>query len=338
MSSSRITWVDLMKTFSILSVVLYHTPCAYTIKTFAYILCLPAFFFASSIFANAEMSPKNYFYRKTLRLLVPYIIFGLLSWAAWLIVARKYGNETESVTWWRPLVGMVYGNVSLLYHNRPLWFLCCLISLEWLYFILYLIPQRKFRILGALFIGAIGCLLSYYRKNGFWEITAAMLILPIYSICSETQYYIKTQVIQWKTLYIFLLLLFSFIGVLLGYYLNPQFHISTGIVGNPLIFYLTIISVIGLWSSFSILIARYSRSLQWLSYIGQNTLLILCAHIPVFGMIKGIALLCHVSLDFFETVPGCLCLWLGTFVILLPASFFVNKYCPWILGKQKVTL
>ena len=79
MSSSRITWIDLMKAFSILSVVLYHTPCAHAIKTIAYILCLPAFFFASSIFADANMSPKNYFYKKTLRLLVPYIIWGFLS-------------------------------------------------------------------------------------------------------------------------------------------------------------------------------------------------------------------------------------------------------------------
>lgn len=256
---------------------------------------------------------------------------------AWLLVARKYGNETESIAWWQPLIGMLYGDIDVLYHNRPLWFLCCLISLEWIYFLLYLIPQRKLRILGALFIGAIGCLLSYYRKNGIWEITAAMLILPIYSICSETKYYIKTQIIRWKTLYLVLLLLFSFIGVLLGYYLNPQFHISTSMVGNPLIFYLTIISVIGLWSSFALLIARYSRSLQWLSYIGQNTLLILCAHIPVFGMIKGIAMLCHISLDFFETSLGCLCLWAGTFIILLPTAYFINKYCPWMVGKKNPT-
>ena len=118
---------------------------------------------------------------------------------------------------------------------------------------------------------------------------------------------------------------------------NANIGLHESYIGNPLIYYPSILSVVGMWGALSLLLVRYCGSLRGLSYIGQNTLLILCAHIPVFGMIKGIAMLCHIPLDFFETSLGCLCLWAGTFIILLPTAYFINKYCPWMVGKKNPT-
>ena len=118
---------------------------------------------------------------------------------------------------------------------------------------------------------------------------------------------------------------------------NADIALHNSYIGNPFVYYPSILSVIGMWGAISLLLDRYCGLLRGLSYIGQNTLLILCAHIPVFGMIKGIAMLCHIPLDFFETMLGCLCLWIETFVILIPAAYLANRYCPWIVGKKKLT-
>ena len=133
-SSSRIQWIDWMKGASIMAVVLYHTNIMPEVKTLA-LLCLPAFFLTAGMFADDQLSFIDYFRKKTLRLLVPYIAFGLLAWVAWLFIGRHYGADADAqVAWYQPLINMLYGTSDRMSHNAPLWFLTCLMVLEWLYF------------------------------------------------------------------------------------------------------------------------------------------------------------------------------------------------------------
>lgn len=60
----RITWVDSMKAFSILAVVLYHTNITQEIRTAAYIVCLPAFFFVAGLFTNTKLPPFTFLNKK----------------------------------------------------------------------------------------------------------------------------------------------------------------------------------------------------------------------------------------------------------------------------------
>ena len=219
----------------------------------------------------------------------------------------------------------------------PLWFLCCLTSVEWIYYVIYRISKQWQRWLIILLIGIIGCTLSYWRQNWIWEISAAFIILPLYAFGAEFNKQIQEKANSCRTISILIILLISAFGVWFGAKYNAGIGLHESFIGNPLIYYPSILSVVGLWGTISLLLDRYCCSLRWLSYIGQNTLLILCAHIPVFGMIKGIAMLCHIPLDFFETSLGCLCLWAGTFIILLPTAYFINKYCPWMVGKKNPT-
>lgn len=45
----RIEWVDYMKAFSIIAMVLHHTPITPEVNAFVYLICLPAFFFIYTI-------------------------------------------------------------------------------------------------------------------------------------------------------------------------------------------------------------------------------------------------------------------------------------------------
>ena len=143
---NRIQWVDSMKAFSIMAVVLNHTHIIAEIQIAAYLVCLPAFFFTAGLFANTQLSPKEFFLKKTMRLLVPLVIWGVITWFAWLCIGRKYGADAnDCIVWWKPLQGMCYGDNRMMPHNPPLWFLYAMICMEWLYYAINRLPKKGFR-------------------------------------------------------------------------------------------------------------------------------------------------------------------------------------------------
>lgn len=333
--TKRLVWVDIMKAFSIMAVVLNHTHIPHEAKQLVYLLCLPAFFFVSGIFTNTRLSPIDFFKQKTIRLLVPYATWGILTWIAWFFIGRQYGTDCEPLpAWWYPLWGMVCGKGPMIMHNRPLWFICCLVSLEWIYYGISLISRSWLRWLIIIGLSAIGCILSYRGDIWIWEISSALIILPIYACGAEKNIFWKTNGRNIPLLITIFILIVSLIGIGIGYFFNKEVELNRSIIGNPCLYYLTAISVVGFWFSIAIIIEKYIKRYGILQYIGQNTLLILCTHMSIFGLIKGIALICRIPLPFFETIAGCLVLWIGTFIISLPFSYLLNRFCPTLAGKK----
>lgn len=333
--SRRIPWIDYTKAFSIFAVVLYHTCCPPPLKSAAYLLCLPAFFFVSGMCANPSLSPVRFFRDKTLRLLVPFIVFGVLSWVAWLLIGRKYGDDAgQSAAWWYPLYGMSVGRSEPMIHNRPLWFLTCMISLEWLYYLLSHIRHAGGRWTAIIGVAIGGCVLAHLGQQWVWELSSAMLVLPLYALGHEQRDRVKIYLEQCSAAGLLGVLAVAAVLFGIGWIYNRDVRISEGVIGNPVLFYTTISAVTAVWLTLAGLLQRCCGTLRGWQYIGQNTLLVLCTHIPVFGLIKGVALLCGVSLQAFNTAPGWLTLWLGTFVILMPCAHLINRYCPWLLGRR----
>lgn len=338
MQANRIHWADYMKAFSIVAVVLNHTSLDPDVKDGVYLVCLPAFFFLAGVFTNTQLPPKEFFSRKTLRLLIPFLVWGLLSWLAWCLVGRHYGADAElNYAWWEPLWGMLCGKTKMLLQNPPLWFLCCMMSLEWIYYLIYRVHQQWLRWLIILTIGGIGCSLSLLKQNWIWEISAALIILPLYALGAEKSIWIKKNATTLQTPFLWGLLMLSLVGVWVGYRFNGDIALAETRIGHPALYYWSVCSVVGMWFSIALLIERTSIRIRGLSYIGQNTLFILCAHIPIFGTIKGITILCDVSLSFFDTSLGCICLWLGSLLMILPFTWVLNRYFPLLVGKKHST-
>jgi len=235
------------KAFSIFAVVLYHTNCLPGMKTTAYLLCLPAFFFAAGMFASPHLTPGEFFRRKTLRLLVPFLVFGLLSWLAWLLIGRNYGSDAEApAAWWYPLYGMLTGMCEPMIHNRPLWFLVCMMSLEWMYYAVARISNATGRWLLIAGLAVVGCLFSYWGKQWVWELSSAMLVLPVYASGAECRKWVIDKASQSLTTRLLLVLAGSMIVFGLGWKFNPEMHISDGVTGNPVLFYTTMYAVVGI--------------------------------------------------------------------------------------------
>lgn len=337
--SQRIGWIDYMKAFSALAVVLYHTNITPFVKSFVYLVSLPAFFISAGMFTDTHLSPLDFFKRKTLRLLIPYLIFGVLSWAAWLFIGRNIGEDTDASAWWSPLAGMLIGNVDALEQNRPLWFLCCMMMTEWIYYLIVRIAKKWMRWICISVTAVSGCILAWFGMKGIWEITAALIILPIYALGAEQSTCFFHKVPALKTKSVVLILAVSFAGLMVGYFFNADISISQCRIGNPLLFYLTTFSVAGMWMSLALLLERFGGGkLRLLRYLGQNTLIILCTHIPLFGAIKGVAMIAGLSLDVFQTSIGSLYLWGAAILVEIPVIWGINTYFPFLIGKKRKVL
>lgn len=326
-----------MKAGSILSVVLYHTQIMSGIKTLAYFLCLPAFFFLAGMFTRTQYTAGEFFQHKTLRLMVPYVVFGILSWILWMLIGRNYGEDAQQIqAWYLPLVGMLRGNVHDLIQNPPLWFLCCLMILEWMYYGIHHIRSAAGRYVLYIILGGLGCIGGAWGWRNEWGILSAMIMLPIYAMGAEGASFLREKISSIPTAHLFLIWVASLVGIIGGFLWNKEINISAAQVGNPILFYITIIAVIGFWLSIAVYVERAFREIHSIHFLGCNTLLILCLHILVFGGIKGITLLCGIPLSLYETTIGSLLLWLLSIVLLIPVICGINRFLPPIVsGKGK---
>lgn len=223
-------------------------------------------------------------------------------------------------------------------HNPPLWFLYCMICLEWLYYGISHLSKQWYKWGVVVLLSICGSVMAVLGHKWIWNLSLAMIVLPLYAIAAEYGAQIKAWAKDFSTSSLFGILVLSMVGLGVGYVINGYVSLAKNCIGNPFLYYITIVSVVGFGLSISLLIEKTHMQLRLLPFIGQNTLLILCTHMPTFGIIKGIALICHVSLDFFESTAGCLCLWIGSFVILLPAAYVLNRFCPVLVGKKRISL
>lgn len=329
----RLEWVDYMKAFSIMAVVLFHTQIMQEIRTALYLVCLPAFFFTAGLFANTGLAPKDFFLKKTMRLLVPFLIWGILTWVFWLLILTRYSpTYDKDITWWQPLLGMLHGRGKEMHHNVPLWFLCCMMSLEWIYYLVCRFTRKCIRWILIIGIGGIGCMLAYFGQNWIWGISAACIILPVYAIGAEYKEFFKETLRSLSPFIWIPVLMVSLVGLGLGYTYNGDIALCDAVIGNPLLYYLAAFSAVGFWISVAILLEKSQLPLRLLRYIGQNTLLILCAHMTTFSIVKGIGALCHVPFPFWATTVGSIVLCFSTILFLQPIAYLIHRYCPWMIS------
>ena len=165
--------------------------------------------------------------------------------------------------------------------------------------------------------------------------TAALIILPLYAVSAEQGVSLINRITALKSKTLLLIMAGSVAGVTLGYLFNADISISRCRLGNPLLFYLTAFSVAVMWMSLAVLLERFVGKLRLLCYLGQNTLIILCTHIPLFGAIKGVTMIAGIPLDFFQSSAGSLCLWVTAILVEIPVIWIINTYFPFLIVKKR---
>ncbi len=94
---SRLTVLDSLRGFGILLVVLGHTSRSAGLVSWIFSFHMPLFFIISGMLFH-ERQFLDSFKKKVARLLTPYLFFGIVTFAYWALIERRFREASGSVT------------------------------------------------------------------------------------------------------------------------------------------------------------------------------------------------------------------------------------------------
>lgn len=342
MTTQRIDWIDYAKAIAIFCVILIHAHVPYPAKGIIRMWVIPLFFFLSGIFANTERytSFKAFVTHKAKHIIVPYLCFNVITYLFWICIGSQYGPDIDNISsnWWKPLLGVIIGDADHLTHYTPLWFLPCLFTTECLYFLLFrpIHCKRYWWTVLALIFAIGGIIYNYIPIPLPWGFDIAFPMMVFYAIgayCSKSIRSNQYDLLKIKNAPF--LLLWSISTIVTTYILNPgEVKVFINEYGNYILFYIGAFAGIVFVIVFSRILVYFCGHVRWLSYIGRNTLIILCLHMLMFTIIKGITYyILGMSLEIYESPVVIIVGSIFNIILLCPFIFLINKYFPILIGK-----
>ncbi len=169
MTQDHVNWIDAYKGVLIVLVVIGHiigggihlmpegtvsrNVSEYAFK-FIYSFHMSAFFFIAGVTfgMGRKKAYSEFVLRKVRRLLVPYLLFGIVSAVLYLALSGDFNSSVANhatdtyyagktgVAWWMPFLGLLHGggwpNGHGFIANSVLWFLPCMFTVEMAYYLL----------------------------------------------------------------------------------------------------------------------------------------------------------------------------------------------------------
>jgi acyltransferase len=333
--NNRHDWVCALRAIGIVLVVMGHTlGISEGVEKYIFSFHMPLFFFISGlVLTPTRLSQpfveaiRHYGYR----LLLPYLLFSLLTYLPWVMVTRHYGADavlgTEA---WRPLIGTLYGiGVNgWLQHNAFLWFFPCLFVTHLLYRMVYSLSQgwRQYLVITALAV--LGYSLSSIVPVRLpWGVEIALLALPFYALgkifalgdgllpCASPSAALL--------LLLFTTLQFTCIA------LNGRVDMNFISLGNPLLFYLGAISGIAALSC----LVSFLPPLSVFSRLADAAILVFPLHRTLFSVFSAFGLLLVNDLQAFKhSVWGTVSYSVGALLVSVYLLPLVRRRCPILIG------
>lgn len=307
--SGRAEYIDIAKGLGILAVIWGHIIVGHWTGKLVYSFHMPLFFFISGMLFRKEKYPAfgPFVKVRARRLLVPYVIYSVITWAFWSVFHAVTHSPVES--YWAPLLEtfIARGSGQFMVHNSPLWFIPCLFAVELMY---YPISKCKdlWTLAASIGIAGLSILLEYSFGLSYlyalpWNLDAAMMALPFYAIGNLWMRHSTLEKVDgWvkRHVPITVALVVTLTSCLVWTALRFRV-ISMGYsdYGNEYIFHVR--ALLGCFSTilFSALLS-HAGSLRlirnFLDWLGRVSLDVMCIHVPVKGVIiLGMAALLHMS-------------------------------------------
>jgi fucose 4-O-acetylase-like acetyltransferase len=330
--------IDAAKAVAIVLVVLGHAKgIPPWFATAVYSFHVPAFFVLSGWFAarRAGDDPLALVVKLTRTLLVPYAVFFFAAYAYWLLT-RGIGEKAQrwgDVPWWDPLTGFVSGIGPQLYVNPALWFLPAMFVTVLAYALLrrVLVP----RTLALVSLAFALAWIALFPQAGI-RLPFALDVLPVALAFYAIGAAVSGMQSLWRTPHAagiaVTVLLLSWAALAWANGRVDVVQLRFGASGA--MFLVAALLGTALLLCVSASLARV-RTLQW---IGRNTLLILCTHMPVFFVLSGIASLAGL---FANDKPGpawALSISLLALALCVPMRAIFARWAPWALGLRTASM
>lgn len=342
--SNRIHWIDYAKAFGIFGVVLLHANVDEGISKFINISVIPLFFFLSGMFAPShKKSTSNFFsylLKRNGKMLLSYLFFNLLTFAFWYYLGRHHGADAdwniEPIT---ALKGILISNSTSLVHYIPLWFIACLMVGQTAHHIIYYFIDNKYLQITQFVLIYIASYLFYSLeiRNLPWGADIAFSMITYYTagylmkdfLFSKTNWYGRDPKVQ------VLVTVFSFVLMFVAYNLNIEPKAADNTLGNYFLFTMgAFAGIFTIISGFRVF-ERYFGHVKLISFVGVNTLIILCTHLMAGSVVKAIT---HwgfkLPLSLYNEPGMSFVLAMFSIILLIPVIYVINKLLPFTVGKK----
>ncbi len=127
-TTKHLPWIDACKGIGILLVVLGHVTEDGFLNRFLYLFHMPLFFFLSGYLHTAQADFRDFFRRKSIHLLLPYVSFLVLLYPAEVFHVLKHGADAHSLGY--HALTLLWGGNQMQGLYGVFWFLTCLFATQ----------------------------------------------------------------------------------------------------------------------------------------------------------------------------------------------------------------
>ena len=286
--------VDIAKGIGIILVCYGHCKgTTFSYEVFAF--HMPLFFMLSGFFLKQD-SFKNFLYKKSRTLFIPFIFFYVFTLLMKVPFQLLTAREKD------PIKGLMSGELfEIEKANSPLWFLVALMTALFLIWcVKRVFKNDSFQNVVYFGLALCGLFFGYTNITPPLYVAQACLAIPFIIIGNYFHHFVKH-------IHPFLLFIASLVVFCISFqFQNGKTNISTlTIDSNPLCFFIPALSGSFMIIGLSMMLAKFKKNklIQVLAYLGKMSLFIMCLHENIrFGFVnKAIHFLPDVSWGLIET-------------------------------------
>lgn len=294
MITDRDPILDNIKAFGMILVVIGHAPAIPPfLVSLVYSFHMPLFFFLSGYQLSKNRllleSWNAWFLRSGRTLLLPWLIFYLLSWAYQLAAALARGDTLKGLTDTTPIWGFITGTSESMTVNMVLWFFPALLLTGATFRCLYRTVGAKYTLIATVILASIWMHRNPMdEKRWLWSADCVPVALCFYSLGNTISKYGDWIVDFFKRHAHSIWGVSWFLGLVFLVELNGRVDLNGLNWGkSPLLYISTALwGIGGLWW-----VATQTRQFRYVNWIAQNNLIIFPLHPLLFGGITGFGMM-----------------------------------------------
>lgn len=301
----RIDYVDIAKGIGIMLVIMGHIE--YDYVPFCGSVHIPLFFILAGYLYDIDKTQSRTYGelmgKRVKRLLVPYFIYNIVLYIKYLL-KLIFSHTFTAKLGLQGFLGFVYSSAlfyknvpaeenfeGFVFGNGPLWFLTAMaVSSVIFYFIIYFVLKHQFNWKKITAASVLLCVLSFALCRILpvylpWSMEMALLgaVFMLMGMClRKYQVMERTKEMYW--LPVVCIVLFALL-----HYINGAANLAVQDYGR----FMTVYLILGLLGTFVVLwlslwFAQSKAVSRALSYVGQNTLIILAFHMTIISIMVSV--------------------------------------------------
>lgn len=318
---------DVLKGIGIILVVLGHTTQNHYLSSWIYAFHMPLFFILSGVFFKSSIASIG---KCAKRLLMPYLVFAVLSFVYWRFLEMKFRPLPEGFDANMHALDILWQRDQLRF-NVPLWFLPCLFLVLTIGFLLFSWIKKPAVAIGVTVAWFMVACFNPFKIESMW-VSEALYAFPFFGLgyCLGKDRFIGAEkTVSEAKWYYTMCTVVPLMGL---WFVNVRNDMMGSSYALGYVSYFAI--AVAAFACCFVIASKMRRS-NWLVWLGVNSLAIMCMHEPLKRILIVVASkLAHMPAEMVrESIIFSVVISVVIIALLVPVCMVINKKCKWVLGR-----